>query len=161
MSLVGGLLLVTQGVDLFSNVGIEHGRDIPMLLTMGWIRILMGLLAILSAGLLFWLPRLHVVSGVAVLVIALVRVLRLESWFANLLGAGPILNGAICDPLKGCLALDPLFSSSTQLFSEGLVPMAAVYLLFAGGILAVVARSSREIRPLGPPTTQDARISSS
>ncbi len=126
-----------------------------MLVTMGWIRFVMGMVSILSGALLLWLPRLHVAWGATVLVVALVRVLRLEAWFANLLGAGPIIVGANCYPLEGCVALHPVFFSSTPLFPEGLVPMTAVYLLFAGGILAVVSRSSRKIRPLGPPTTRD------
>jgi len=157
----GGALLLSEGLDLFSNLGItEHGRDIPMLVTMGRIRFLMGLLAILSGALLLWLPRLHVAWGTIVLVVGLVRVLRLEAWFANLLGAGPIVIGAVCYPLEGCIALGPMFYSQTPLFAEGLVPMTAVFLLFAGGILAVVAGSLRKIRPLDPPTTRDRSPSS-
>ncbi len=111
-----------------------------MLVTMGRIRFLMGLLAILSGALLLWLPRFHMVSGVTVLVVALIRLFRLEAWFATLLRAGPIINGAVCGPLKGCIALYPAFFDAMPPFPEGLVPMSAVYLLLAGGILAVVSK---------------------
>lgn len=153
--MLGGALLINQGFYLFSSIGLEHGRHIPMLVTMGNIRILLGSLAILAAVLLVWAPRLHVAWGAIVLVIGLVRVLRLEAWFANLLGAGPIIIGAIGDPLNGWLALDPMFFSSTPLFAEGVWQVMPAYLLAAAGILAAASRVVVKDSLLGPSTIGD------
>jgi hypothetical protein len=149
---VGGVLIFFQGLEWTGRVGDQHGVFASMWLAMGWIRAFFGLLAVLAAVLLFWQPRRHVIYGGMLLAVGVVRLFRLEPFFANWLGAGPIILYWSCyDP---CIAATPMFFGPVPFFVEALEVMAGGLLVSISGVLAMIWERLKKPKAVSTQTIQ-------